>query len=127
MEIPSQYYNVNRTIQGNVTMHMTHSVNLHSWKNTAVTRGHFSAWIEHRTESRIPLLRGFLCGCCGCFWSQRCIWVSSQCAKSFRRLAQFVAIWPNNQERKHYCLWEPGKGAQIHPCLFGRPGTCSLH
>ena len=75
MEIPSQYYNVNRTIQGNVTMHMTHSVNLHSWKNTAVTRGHFSAWVEHRTESRIPLLRGFLCGCCGCFWSQRCILV----------------------------------------------------
>ena len=34
--IPSQYYDVNRTIQGNVTMHMTHSVNLHSWKNTAV-------------------------------------------------------------------------------------------
>ena len=52
------------------------------WKSTLSSS--FIAFSE-----REPFLRGFLFWI---FWSQRCIWVSSQCAKSFIRLARSVAI-----------------------------------
>ena len=48
-------------------------------------------------SEREPFLRGFLCGKCGKFLPQRCIWVSSQCAKSFIRFRRLVAIWPAGQ------------------------------
>ena len=56
------------------------------WKSTLSSS--FIAFSE-----REPFLRGFLCWLFWLFWSQRCIWVSSQCAKSFIRLARSVAIW----------------------------------
>ena len=43
------------------------------WKSTLSSS--FIAFSE-----REPFLRGFLCGSLGSFWSQWCIWVSSQCA-----------------------------------------------
>ena len=52
------------------------------WKSTLSSS--FIAFSE-----REPFLRGFLCWI---FWSQRCIWVSSQCAKSFIRFRRLVAI-----------------------------------
>ena len=48
-------------------------------------------------SEREPFLRGFLCWLFWLFWSQRCIWVSSQCAKSFIRFRRLVAIWPAGQ------------------------------
>ena len=41
-------------------------------------------------SEREPFLRGFLCGKCGKFLAQMCIWVLRKCAKSFVRFRPLV-------------------------------------
>ena len=53
---------------------------------TAVTGGHFIGWIEQSTESRIPLLRGFLCGLFGLLVPKVYFGVKTMC-KKFHKVA----------------------------------------
>ena len=48
-------------------------------------------------SEREPFLRGFLCGKCGKFLPQMCIWVSRKCAKSFVRFRPSVWICDASQ------------------------------
>jgi len=54
--------------------------------------GASSDWIGLERSKECSFIHLHHIGLFGLFWSQRCIWVSSQCAKSFRRFQRLVAI-----------------------------------
>ena len=87
-----QYFFQKKTRNVQITVHLDIYRVFFNWKGWKITKysvlSTFSSTFIIFSEKE-AFLREFLCGI---FWSQRCIWVSRQCAKSFRRFRCLVTI-----------------------------------